>query len=213
MRILIADDHEVVREGLRTLLQTLDDIDVVGEAGSVQGSIETAERERPDLVIMDVRLSDGSGVEACKAIREIDPSIKVIMLTAFPDEHAVLGSIVAGASGYLLKQARSKDLVESIRRVGRGESLLDPAITHAVFERIRAGANQNEKLNKITTDREIAILKLIADGMTNKQIGSTLFLSEKTVKNYVSGILFKLTLSRRAEAAAYFVRHYGSQDS
>ena len=213
MRILIADDHEVVREGLRTLLQTLNDIDVVGEAGSVQGSIETAERERPDLVIMDVRLSDGSGVEACKAIREIDPSIKVIMLTAFPDEHAVLGSIVAGASGYLLKQARSKDLVESIRRVGRGESLLDPAITHAVFERIRAGANQNEKLNKIPTDREIAILKLIADGMTNKQIGSTLFLSEKTVKNYVSGILFKLTLSRRAEAAAYFVRHYGSQDS
>jgi len=212
MRILIADDHEVVREGLRTLLQALDDIDVVGEAGSVQGIIETAKQKRPDLVIMDVRLSDGSGVEACKAIREIDPSTKVIMLTAFPDEHAVLGSIVAGASGYLLKQARSKDLVESIRRVGRGESLLDPAITQAVFERIRSGANQNEMLNDTPTDRDIAILKLIADGMTNKQIANTLFLSEKTVKNYVSGILFKLNLSRRAEAAAYFVRHYGAQD-
>ncbi len=212
MRVLIADDHEVVREGLRTLLQHSGDIEVVAEAGTVQESISAAKAHHPDVVIMDVRLADGSGVEACRAIRDENPDTKVIMLTAFPDDSAVMGAIMAGASGYLLKQARSNDLVEAIRRVGRGESLLDPAVTQGVMDRIRTISDQKSIPSNAPSEQEIKVLKLIADGMTNKQIASTLFLSEKTVKNYVSSILVKLDLSRRAEAAAYYVRHYSPND-
>ncbi|MDA1188145.1 MAG: response regulator transcription factor [Chloroflexi bacterium] len=207
MRVLIADDHEVVREGLRTLLQHVGDIEVVAEAGTVQESVDAAKALHPDVVIMDVRLADGSGVEACRAIRDENPDTKVIMLTAFPDDSAVMGSIMAGASGYLLKQARGNDLVDAVRRVGRGESLLDPGVTQGVMARIRSISNQKAIPSNAPSEQEVKVLKLIADGMTNKQIASTLFLSEKTVKNYVSSILVKLDLSRRAEAAAYYVRN------
>jgi two-component system response regulator DevR len=202
-RVLICDDHEVVREGLRTLLSRRQDIAVVGEAGTMQGAIETAAKAKPDVVIMDVRLPDGSGVEACRAIREARPETQVIMLTSYADDEALFASIVAGASGYLLKQTRGQAVVDAIQAVAQGRSLLDPDVTGKVLERVRRGRDQEDPAIASLTDQERKVLEQLAEGKTNREIGTALFLSEKTVKNYVSRILDKLGLSRRAQAAAY----------
>jgi two-component system response regulator DevR len=207
-RLLIVDDHEVVRQGLVALLDRREGFQVVAEAGSVAESIDQAARFEPDIVVMDVRLPDGSGIEACREIRAHRPATRVIMLTSFPDEEAVLSAIVAGASGYLLKQIRARDLVAALEAVGRGESLLDPAVTEKILERVRriATGGQDDEL-AVLTSQERKILALVAEGKTNKEIASDVFLSDKTVKNYVSSILSKLNLERRAQAAAFVARH------
>jgi DNA-binding NarL/FixJ family response regulator len=201
--VLICDDHEVVREGLRTLLSRRQDLAVVGEAGTMQEAIETAAKAKPDVVIMDVRLPDGSGVEACRAIREARPETHVIMLTSYADDEALFASIVAGAAGYLLKQTRGQAVVDAIQAVAQGRSLLDPDVTGKVLERVRRGREQEDPAIASLTDQERKVLEQLAEGKTNREIGTALFLSEKTVKNYVSRILDKLGLSRRAQAAAY----------
>ena len=208
LRILVVDDHEVVRQGLVALLGRRDEFQVVAEAGSMAESLAAARRFVPDLVVMDVRLPDGSGIEACREIRSEFPDTKVVMLTSYPDEEAVLSAIIAGASGYLLKQVRGRDLVAALEAVGRGDSLLDPAVTERVLERVRrvASGGERDDLADLTT-QERKILLLVADGKTNTEIAAEVFLSDKTVKNYVSSILAKLNLQRRAQAAAFVARH------
>ena len=207
LTLLLVDDHEVVRQGLAALLGRRPEFDIVGEAGTVAEAVDAARRFRPDLIVMDVRLPDGSGIEACREIRAELPDTRVVMLTSYPDEDAVLSAIIAGASGYLLKQVRARDLVTALEAVGRGESLLDPAVTGRVLERIRriATADQPDELAQLTS-QEQKILLLVAEGKTNKEIAAEVFLSDKTVKNYVSSILAKLNLERRAQAAAYMAR-------
>ncbi|MDZ4277749.1 MAG: response regulator transcription factor [Dehalococcoidia bacterium] len=205
-RVLIVDDHDVVREGLRALLRRREELALVGEADSVAAAIQEARRTEPDVVIMDVRLPDGSGVEACREIRSERPETKVIMLTSYADDEAVLSSIMAGASGYLLKQTRSQDLVAAIGRVAGGESLLDPAVTQRVLDRVRSGAPGKDDKLALLSEQEEKILYLIAEGKTNKEIAQEVYLSDKTVKNYVSSILSKLNLRRRSEAAAFIAR-------
>ena len=208
LRVLLVDDHEVVRQGLSSLHKATDDIVVAGEAGTVRDAIEEAERTRPDVVVMDVRLADGSGIEATREIRARRPETQVIMLTSFADDEALFASIMAGASGYVLKQVKSGELIRAIRTVGRGESLLDPAVTKPVLDRLRKGKHlmRDEKLARLSPQEE-RILEAVANGKTNKEIGQELHLAEKTVKNYVSSILSKLEVARRAEAAAYLARH------
>lgn len=208
LRVLLVDDHEVVRSGVKALLQAADDIVVSGEAGSVREAIDEADRTRPDVVVMDVRLIDGSGIEATREIRAKHPKAKVVMLTSFADDEALFASIMAGASGYVLKQVKGGELVRAIRTVGRGESLLDPAVTNAVLDRLRKGKHllKDEKLARLSPQEE-RILSAVANGKTNREIGDELHLAEKTVKNYVSSILSKLEVARRAEAAAYLARH------
>jgi two-component system response regulator DevR len=203
---LICDDHEVVREGLRGLISRQAGMSVVGEAGTVAESIAAASRTKPDVVIMDVRLPDGSGVEACRAIREARPETKVIMLTSYADDDALFASIIAGASGYLLKQTRGQTVTDAITAVAAGRSLLDPDVTGKVLERLRESRAEDPALASLT-DQERKVLGGLAEGRTNREIGEALFLSEKTVKNYVSRILDKLGLARRAEAAAYMAKH------
>jgi DNA-binding NarL/FixJ family response regulator len=205
--VLLCDDHEVVREGLRTLLSRRQDIAVVGEAGTMAEAIDAAAKAKPDVVIMDVRLPDGSGVEACRAIREARPETRVIMLTSYADDEALFASIVAGASGYLLKQTRGQAVVDAIQAVASGRSLLDPDVTGKVLERVRKGREPEDPRIASLTDQERKVLEQLAEGKTNREIGAAMFLSEKTVKNYVSRILDKLGLSRRAEAAAYVAKH------
>lgn len=208
LRLLVVDDHEVVRQGLVALLGRREGFQVVAEAGTVAEAIDAARRFEPDIVVMDVRLPDGSGVEACREIRSEFPGTRVVMLTSYPDEEAVLSAIVAGASGYLLKQVRARDLITALETVGRGGSLLDPAVTEKVLERIRriATGGQSDELAALTA-QERRILLLVAEGKTNKEIASEIFLSDKTVKNYVSSILSKLNLERRAQAAAFVAKH------
>ena len=205
-RVLICDDHEVVREGLRGLIGRQAGMSVVGEAGTMAGSIEAAARAKPDVVIMDVRLPDGSGVEACRAIREARPDTRVIMLTSYADDEALFASIIAGASGYLLKQTRGQAVVDAITTVAAGRSMLDPDVTGKVLERLRESRAEDPALASLT-EQERKVVMGLAEGKTNREIGEALFLSEKTVKNYVSRILDKLGLSRRAEAAAYMAKH------
>ena len=205
-RVLICDDHEVVREGLLGLIGRQPGLTVVGEAGTVADAIEMAARAKPDVVIMDVRLPDGSGVEACRAIREARPETKVIMLTSYADDEALFASILAGASGYLLKQTRGQAVVDAITTVAGGKPLLDPEITGKVLERLRESRAEDPALASLT-DQEHKVVIGLAEGKTNRAIGEELFLSEKTVKNYVSRILDKLGLARRAEAAAYMAKH------
>jgi two-component system response regulator DevR len=208
LRVLLVDDHEVVRDGVKALLQATDDIIVTGEAGSVREAIDEAARTRPDVVVMDVRLADGSGIEATREIRAKHEKTAVIMLTSFADDEALFASIMAGAAGYVLKQVKGGELVRAIRTVGKGQSLLDPAVTSSVLDRLRKGKHllTDEKLARLSPQEE-RILALIADGKTNGAIGDDLGLAEKTVKNYVSSILSKLEVARRAEAAAYLARH------
>ena len=208
LRVLVVDDHEVVREGLVSLLNRRDGFEVVAEAGTVAEAIEQARRFEPDIAVMDVRLPDGSGIEACREIRAERPATRVLMLTSYPDEEAVLSAIVAGASGYLLKQTRARDLVAALEAVGHGESLLDPAVTEKVLERVRrlATGGVADDLAALTS-QEQKILLLVAEGKTNKEIAADVFLSDKTVKNYVSSILSKLNLERRTQAAAYVAKH------
>jgi DNA-binding NarL/FixJ family response regulator len=207
LRLLVVDDHEVVRQGLAAMLSRRPTIQVVAQAGSVAEAVAAAVRFEPDLVVMDVRLPDGSGIEACREIRQELPDVRVVMLTSYPDEDAVLSAIVAGASGYLLKQVRARDLVAAIEAVGRGESLLDPVVTGRVLERVRriATGDQPDELAQLTA-QERKVLALVAEGKTNKEIGAEVFLSDKTVKNYVSSILSKLNLERRAQAAAFMAK-------
>lgn len=206
-RILIVDDHEVVREGLRALLSKREGFDVVGQAGTMEQAISEAARSQPDVIVMDVRLPDGSGIEACREIREVRPETKVIMLTSYADDDAVFASILAGAAGYVLKQTRGAALADAIAAVARGESLLDAAVTQKVMERVRSASlrKADDPLDALT-EQEHKILALIAEGKTNKEIADEVYLSDKTVKNYVSNILSKLNLRRRSEAAAFIAR-------
>jgi DNA-binding NarL/FixJ family response regulator len=208
LRLLVVDDHEVVRQGLVSLLERREHFQVVAEAGTAAEAVEMTRKFEPDLVIMDVRLPDGSGIEACREIRAEFPNTRVVILTSYPDEEAVLSAIIAGASGYLLKQIRSRDLVSALESVGRGESLLDPAVTEKVLDRVRriATGTYTDEMAQLT-QQEQKILLLVAEGKTNKEIASEVFLSDKTVKNYVSSILSKLNLERRAQAAAFVARH------
>ncbi len=205
MRVLLVDDHEVVRQGLRALVESQDDMEVVGEAGTVAEAVRRVGYDDPEVVVLDVRLPDGSGVEACREIRSRFPDVKVLMLTSFADEEALMAAIMAGASGYVLKRINSDELVESIRRVGRGESLLDPEMTDKLFKRLRGGEPEDPLLARLSP-QERTILGHIAEGKTNRQIAEEMFLAEKTVKNYVSNLLAKMGMSRRSEAAAYMAR-------
>lgn len=208
LRVMLVDDHEIVRDGIKAMLQATEDVIVTAEAGSVREAIDEADRSRPDVIVMDVRLTDGSGIEATREIRAKLPKTRVLMLTSFADDEALFSSIMAGASGYVLKQVKSGELLRAIRAIGAGESLLDPAVTNAVLDRLRKGKHllRDEKLARLSPQEE-RILTLVADGKTNREIGDELRLAEKTVKNYVSSILSKLEVARRAEAAAYLARH------
>jgi two-component system response regulator DevR len=207
LRVMLVDDHEIVRSGITAMLAATDDLRVIAEAETVQEAVREAERTRPDVVVMDIRLADGSGIEATREIRDRFPDTKVLMLTSFADDEALYASIMAGAAGYVLKQIKGGDLVRGIRTVGAGQSLLDPAITRLVLDRLRRGKHLKDEKLALLSAQEEKILALVAEGMTNSQIGTELFLAEKTVKNYVSSILGKLEVVRRAEAAAYLARH------
>jgi DNA-binding NarL/FixJ family response regulator len=204
VRVFLLDDHEIVRRGLRDLLGPYDDLEIVGEAGTAEEAYGRIPATTPDVAMLDIRLPDGDGIEVCRDVRSRHPEIACIMLTSVVDDDAVYAAIMAGAAGYVLKQVRPDDLVDTIRRVARGESLIDPVVTARVLDRLRNRAAQDEA-GDLTT-REHEILDLVAEGLTNKQIGDRLFLAEKTVKNYVSSMLAKLGMSRRAEAAAYAAR-------
>lgn len=205
IRVLVVDDHEVVREGLRTLISKQKTMSIVGEAATSADAISAAARARPDVVVMDVRLPDGSGIEACRAIRDARPETGVIMLTSYADDEALFASILAGAAGYLLKDAKGNTVVDAIAAVAEGRSLLDPSVTGKVLERVRKGPDEDPGLASLT-EQEHKVLEHVAEGKTNREIGQIMFLSEKTVKNYVSRILDKLGLARRAEAAAYMAK-------
>jgi two-component system response regulator DevR len=208
LTILLVDDHEVVRVGVRALIDRQPDMEVVGEAGTVQEAVSQAEQLAPDVVVLDVRLPGGDGLEACEKIKLLRPETRVIILTSFPDDHVLFDAIAAGADGYVLKQIGSDDLIRALERVGRGESLLDPSLTERVFAKMREVRHQ-ERAHAFAdlSAQEMQILSLIADGKTNPEIGAILHLSDKTVRNYVSVILGKLNLVSRAQAAAYAARH------
>jgi DNA-binding NarL/FixJ family response regulator len=203
-RVFLLDDHEIVRRGLRELLEQEPDLDVVGEGGTAEEALGRIPATHPDVAVLDVRLPDGDGVEVCREIRSRHPEINCLMLTSFSDDEALLSAIMAGASGYLLKQVKGTDLVDAIRRVAAGESLLDPSMTARVLEHLRAPVEKDELAG--LTDQERRVLDLVAEGLTNRQIGERMFLAEKTVKNYVSNLLSKLGMNRRSEAAAYAAR-------
>jgi len=207
LRIMLVDDHEVVRQGLRALLESENDLDVVAEAGDGNQAIDTARAHEPDVVVMDVRMPDMSGVEACRGIRDLRPETQVIMLTSYSDDEALFNSIMAGAAGFVLKQIRGSDLVDAIRKVGSGQSLLDPSVTRRVLERLRKSKydDTDPKLARLSP-QEDRILDMVGLGLTNRQIAEKIHLSDKTVKNYVSSILSKLEVHRRSEAAAYVAR-------
>lgn len=205
IRVFLLDDHEIVRRGVRELLEAEDDIVVVGEAGTAVDAVARIPATGPDVAVLDVRLPDGSGVEVCREIRSERPELACLMLTSFADDEAIFEAVVAGASGYVLKEVRGGELVTSIRRVAAGETLLDPAITTRVLERLRRGSEEDPRLRDLTA-QEARILSLLADGLTNRQIGEEMFLAEKTVKNYVSNLLSKMGMSRRTEAAVYAAR-------
>lgn len=202
IRVFLVDDHEVVRRGLVALLDTEDDIEVVGEAGTVADAMARVPALRPAVVVLDVRLPDGNGVALCRDLRSVLPEAGYLMLTSFSDDEALFDAILAGAAGYLLKQIRGNDLVDAVRTVASGRSLLDPAVTQRVLERLRNPPAPDAKLASLT-DTERKILDLIGEGLTNRQIAERIYLAEKTVKNYVSSLLSKLGLERRTQAAVY----------
>ena len=200
IRVFLLDDHEVVRRGLVDLLEDEDDIEVVGEAGTVRDATARIPALRPDVAVLDARLPDGSGIDVCRDVRSIDPTIRALILTSYDDDEALFAAILAGASGYVLKQITGNDLIDGVRRVAAGQSLIDPSLTAKVLDRVRRGPETPDELAGLT-EQERKILALIAEGLTNRQIGERLFLAEKTVKNYVSSILAKLGLERRTQAA------------
>jgi DNA-binding NarL/FixJ family response regulator len=205
IRVFLLDDHEVVRRGVRELLDAEDDITVVGEAGSAEEALGRIPPTRPHVALLDVRLPDGNGVEVCREIRSRHPEVACIMLTSFSDDDALMQAVVAGASGYLLKQIRGVDIVDAVRRVARGEFLLDPSLTERLRAKFRNASEEDHRLARLTS-QERRILVLIADGLTNRQIGAEMHLAEKTVKNYVSNLLAKLGMERRTQAAVFAAR-------
>ena len=208
IRVFLLDDHEVVRRGLADLLQSGGDIEVVGESGSAQEAARRIPALRPDVAILDARLPDGNGIDVCRDIRAVDSAIKGLILTSYEDDEALFAAIMAGAAGYVLKQIRGTDLVDAVRRVAAGQSLLDPAVTQRVLERIRSGVEQPRELKSLT-EQERRILEYVAEGLTNREIAGRMFLAEKTVKNYVSSMLAKLGLERRTQAAVLATRLLG----
>jgi DNA-binding NarL/FixJ family response regulator len=208
IRVFLLDDHEVVRRGLADLLLSAGDIEVVGESGLALEAIRRIPALKPDVAILDARLPDGSGIDVCRDVRAIDSSIKGLILTSYEDDEALFAAIMAGASGYVLKQIRGTDLVDAVRRVAAGQSMLDPAVTQRVLERIRNGVEQPNELKSLSA-QERRVLEYIAQGLTNREIATEMFLAEKTVKNYVSGLLAKLGLERRTQAAVLATRLIG----
>jgi two-component system response regulator DevR len=205
IRVFLLDDHEVVRRGVRDLLESEGDIEVVGEASTGRQALDRIAGSQPDVAVLDVQLEDGTGIEVAREIRSRHPEVRCLMLTSFADDEALFDSIMAGASGYVLKQVRGNELVDGVRRVAAGQSLLDPAMTTRVLDRIRIGHEEDERLGSLT-NQERKILNLLAEGLTNRQIGERLHLAEKTIKNYVSNVLMKLGMARRTEAAVYAAR-------
>jgi two-component system response regulator DevR len=203
-RVFLLDDHEIVRRGVRELLEAEDDLEVVGEAGTAEEAYGRIPATTPDVALLDLQLPDGDGVEVCREIRSKHPEIECIILTSFADDDAVYAAIMAGAAGYLVKQVRGVDIVDGIRRVAGGESLLEPALAKRMLDRLRRG-DETDRLGGLT-DQERRVLDLIGEGLTNRQIGEQMFLAEKTVKNYVTNVLAKLGMSRRTEAAAFVAR-------
>jgi two-component system, NarL family, response regulator DevR len=209
LRLVLVDDHQVVRLGLRALLEGEPDIAVVGEAGTATEAVEMVGRLQPDLVLMDVRLPDQSGITACQQVRQRWPAVQVLMLTSFADEDLVLDAINAGAAGYVLKQLGNDDLLRAVRAVGRGDAVLDPTVTRQLLARVRRAEHEaHGAAFHDLSERELAVLALVAEGQTNAEIAEALILSEKTVRNHVSTILEKLELTNRIEAATYAVRHH-----
>jgi two-component system, NarL family, response regulator DevR len=208
IRIFLLDDHEVVRRGIRDLLEQEGDIEVVGASGSAVEATRRIPALRPDVAVLDGRLPDGSGIDVCRDVRSVDPSIRALILTSYDDDEALFAAIMAGAAGYVLKQIKGNDLVDTVRRVADGQSLLDPAVTQRVLDRIRKGPQEPHELRNLT-DQERRILEHIAEGLTNRQIAERMSLAEKTVKNYVSSLLAKLGLERRTQAAVLAARLLG----
>lgn len=206
IEVFLLDDHEVVRRGIRELLESEGDMVVVGEAGTAQEAIQRIPSLSPDVAVLDNRLPDGSGIDVCREIRSHDPGVAVLILTSYDDDEALFAAILAGASGYVLKQVRGGELVSSIRRVAAGQSLLDPAVTARVLDRLRHGPEPAGPTASLTK-QELRILELIGRGMTNREIAAEMFLAEKTVKNYVSAVLAKLGLHSRTQAAIYTTKH------
>ena len=202
IRVFLLDDHEIVRRGISDLVDAEPDITVVGEAGTAAEALRIIPAARPHVAVLDIRLPDGSGIDVCRDIRSAMPEIRCLMLTSYDDNDALFAAVMAGAAGYLLKEIRGSSLVDAIRQVAAGRSLLDPAVTGRLMTRLREGAPQDQRLASLT-DREREVLGLISDGLTNREIGERLFLAEKTVKNYVSGLLAKLGMQRRTQAAVY----------
>jgi two-component system response regulator DevR len=210
IRVFLLDDHEVVRRGLKELLESEDDIEVVGESGLAQEATRRIPALRPDVAVLDARLPDGSGIDVCRDIRSANSTIAALILTSYDDDEALFAAIMAGAAGYVLKQVRGNDLLDTVRRVASGQSTLDPAVTQQVLDRLRRGPEEDPALAPLTP-QEKRILELIGEGMTNRQIGESMFLAEKTVKNYVSGLLAKLGLERRTQAAVFAAKHLGAE--
>ena len=206
--MFLLDDHEIVRRGVRELLDAEHDLRVVGEAATQQEAVGRVHALDPDVAVLDVRLEQGSGIEACREIRSLHPRTACLILTSFADDEALFHAIMAGAAGYVLKQVRSSDLVDAVRRVATGQSLLDPAVTARVLERIREGPRQDERIARLS-GQERQVLELLAEGLTNRQIAERLYLAEKTIKNYVTSVLAKLGMARRTQAAVYAARHLG----
>jgi two-component system, NarL family, response regulator DevR len=205
VRVFLLDDHEIVRRGVKDLLEADGDLEVVGEASTAAEALSRIPPTRPDVAVLDVRLPDGDGVEVCREVRSRHPEIQCLILTSFADDEALFQAIMAGAAGYLLKQIKGPDIVDAVRRVAQGQSLLDPAVTRRVLERLRQGPEEDERLARLT-DQERRILELIAEGLTNRQIADRIHLAEKTIKNYVSNLLAKLGMERRTQAAVYAAR-------
>lgn len=205
IRVFLLDDHEVVRRGIADLLSLEDDMEVVGEAGTAADALHRIPAARPDVAVLDVRLPDGTGIEVCRDARSVLPDLKCLMLTSYSDDEALFDAIMAGASGYVLKDIKGNDLVDAVRSIASGRSLLDPRATQRVLERLRNGTRTDSKIDQLN-DQERRILVLIGEGMTNRQIGETMHLAEKTVKNYVSSLLAKLGMERRTQVAAYAAR-------
>jgi two-component system, NarL family, response regulator DevR len=205
IRVFLVDDHEVVRRGLRDLMDTEEDLEVVGDAATAGMALAGIAATSPDVAVLDVRLPDGNGVEVCREVRARDPRVACLMLTSFSDDEALFDAIMAGAAGYLLKDIKGNDLVDAVRRVAGGDSLLDPSVTGKVLERLRKGDEEDPRL-KALSDQERRILALIAEGLTNRQIAERMHLAEKTVKNYVSNLLAKLGMQRRTEAAVFYTQ-------